>query len=190
MFHETTRLTWSALVLPPGCNRWTLICFWHRGKSQRQVSFPKVWQLRGRVWNASSPGSEAASGVWLCPCTAMALAQPWASFALTCWQTWGLSVGSEDAARGKGVGGDDIWAVEGEMGHCCGGGSVESGVMGLWSNEEYKCTRNWVSLVLLVLDVISHNVEVLFYEETSLHCLLNLILHLRCPCTIWKIIHD
>lgn len=46
--------------------------------------------------------------------------------------------------------------------------SVESDVLGLCSDEEYKCMRNWISLVLLVLDVINHNVEVLFYEGTSL----------------------
>lgn len=70
------------------------------------------------------------------------------------------------------------------------GGSVESDIVELYSNEEYKCMRNWISLVLLALDVIIHNEEVLFYEGTSSWCLLNLILHLHCPCTIWKIIHD
>lgn len=47
------------------------------------------------------------------------------------------------------------------------GKSVES-VLGLCSNDKYKCVRNWVSLVLLLLDGINHNVEVLFYEGASL----------------------
>jgi len=67
--------------------------------------------------------------------------------------------------------------------------TVKSGVVGLCSKEEYKCMRNCISLVLLVLDVINDNVEVLFHEGTSLYYLLNLILHLHCPCEIWKLIH-
>lgn len=56
--------------------------------------------------------------------------------------------------------------------------------IGLCSSKEYKCMRSCISLVLLVLDVINHNVvRVLFYEGTSWYCLLSLILYLHCPCT-------
>lgn len=67
---------------------------------------------------------------------------------------------------GLGKGNSGIHAAGGV--HASVGENVGFDGVGLYSSKEYKRMRSCISLVLLVSDVINHNVvRVLFYEGTS-----------------------